>query len=151
MTHKDLVKKARKWLKDIEKCSVVVTEKGSSTGYEIADAIGWKSARHSVLIECKTSRADFRADSKKWFRAEGFGMGQRRFFFAPKGIIPKEELPPGWGLLEIEGNRVTTIVPCDLLCFDEHRCWAEMPLLVAMVRKLQYQNRNLRKELRKKK
>lgn len=149
MTHKELVKAAKQWLLKDQKCSVVLTEKASN--HEVADAIGWKSARHSVLIECKTSRADFRADSKKWFRAEGLGMGQRRFFLAPKGIVPRDELPPGWGLLEVDGTKINVVVPCDLLCFDEKRCWAEMPLLVAAVRKLQYQNRNLRKELRKKK
>jgi hypothetical protein len=149
MSHHDLVKKARKWLKDVQKCSVVLAEKGSSTAHEIPDAIGWKSARHSILVECKTSRADFRADSKKWFRQDGLGMGQIRYYLAPKGIIPVEEIPPGWGLLEISGDKIKEVVKCNLMVFDEMRCWAEMPLLIAVVRKLQYQNYNLKKEIRR--
>lgn len=148
MTHRELVKKARKWLRDIQKCNVVLTEKGSSTAHEIPDAIGWKSARHSILVECKTSRSDFRADSKKWFRQDGLGMGQTRYFLAPKGIIPIEEVPAGWGLLEVHGDKIKVVVKSDLLVMDEMRCWAEMPLLIAVVRKLQYTNYRLRRELK---
>jgi DNA repair protein MmcB-like len=147
MTHRDLVKQARKWLKIIGKCKVVITEKASS--YEICDALGFKSAHHSILIECKTSRADFRADAKKWFRKDGYGMGQQRYFLAPKNIIPREELPIGWGLLEIDNNTIKTVVECDLLYMDERVTWAEMPLLISVIRKLQYQNSKLRKQLRR--
>jgi len=135
-------------LKKVAKCSVVVTERGSTNSPEIPDAIGWKSARHSILVECKASRADFRKDADKWFRLKG-GMGQTRYYLAPLGIIPKEEVPPGWGLLEIVGPLVRVTVECDLICMDEMRSWAEMPLLIAVVRRLQYQNSELRKQLRK--
>lgn len=148
MKHRELVKRARKWLRIAAKCNVILAERGSSTACEIPDAIGWKSARHSILVECKTSRADFRADAKKWFRQDGYGMGQQRYFLAPVGIIPKEELPPGWGLLEIKGDTIKTVVECDLVYMDEQRCWAEMPLLVAAVRRLQIENANLKKRLR---
>ena len=148
MTHKNLIKIGKRWLKLQEKCNVIISEK--SNGTEIPDILGFKTARHSVIIECKTSRSDFRADAKKWFRQENLGMGQTRYFLAPLGIIPKEELPPGWGLLEVDGNAVITTIKCDLLCFNEMRCWAEMPLLIAVIRKLQWTNYNLRKELRKK-
>ena len=152
MTHRDVVKRARAWLKKIEKCTVVVTERGATNAQEIPDAIGWKAARHSILIECKTSRSDFRADSKKWFRQDGLGMGQTRYFMAPIGIIPPDELPPGWGLLElIDKETVQVTRKCDLLCFDEMRCWAELPLLTAVIRKLQYSNALLRKEIRERK
>lgn len=150
MTHKDLVRKAKAWLKTAEKCTVVLTEKGASGAYEIPDAIGFKNARHSVLIECKTSRSDFRADSNKWFREDGLGMGQTRYYMAPIGVIPKDELPQGWGLLEVDKKKIKVTVKCDLLCFDEMRCWAEMPLLIAYIKKLQWANIKLRKELKNK-
>lgn len=136
-------------MKAVAKCTVVVTERSTTNSPEIPDAIGWKSSRHSVLIECKASRADFRKDADKWFRQAGLGMGQSRYYMAPLGMIPKEEVPPGWGLLEIVADRVKVTIDCKLLCMDEMRCWAEMPLLIAVVRRLQYQNSELRKETRK--
>lgn len=148
MKHRDLVRQARKWLKVAGKCNVILTESGSSIACEIPDAIGWRSARHSILIECKTSRADFRADAKKWFRQDGYGMGQQRFFLAPEGVIPIDELPPDWGLLEIVEDTIRTTKKCDLVYMDEQRCWAEMPLLVASIRRLQIANANLKKRLR---
>jgi len=76
MTHDDLVEIARNWLWNAKKgpegtgwkhvpCKVVLTELVS--GMEIPDAIGWHSGR-SILIECKTSVSDFKADAKKLFR-----------------------------------------------------------------------------------
>lgn len=148
MKHRDLVRQARKWLKVAGKCNVILTESGSSTACEIPDAIGWRSARHSILIECKTSRADFRADAKKWFRQDGYGMGQQRFFLAPEGVIPIDELPADWGLLEIVKDTIRTTKTCNLVYMDEQRCWAEMPLLVASIRRLQIANANLRKRIK---
>lgn len=149
MTHKDLVKKAKLWLKKIEKCTIVIAEK--SNGAEIPDTIGYKSARHSVLIECKTSRSDFRADADKWFRQEGLGMGQTRYFMAPAGIIPIDELPVGWGLLEVDSSTVHLTKKCDLVCIDEMRSLAEIPLLTAVIRKLQWSNYLLRKAIKQSK
>lgn len=146
MNHKQLIRLGKVWLRNYQKCKVILAER--SNGAEIPDIIGWRSARHSILIECKTSRADFRADSKKWFRQDGFGMGQQRYFLAPKGIIPRDELPNGWGLIEIENNSIKTVVGCGLVFMDEQRCWAEMPLLVAAVRRLQIANSNLKKKLK---
>jgi len=78
------------------------------TSGERPDAIGWRSS-HSILIECKTSRADFRVDASKPFRRDATrGMGSLRFFMAPVGIIRATELPAGWGLLEV-GERVTLV------------------------------------------
>jgi hypothetical protein len=65
------------------------------------DAIGWKRACHSVLIECKVTRSDFLADRGKPFRLKPEqGVGCERFYLAPAGLIRIEELPTGWGLLE---------------------------------------------------
>src|ERR1017187_4500861 len=112
MTHKELIKLGAKWLKQVEKCTVVVAEK--SNGYEIPDLIAWRGARASILIECKASRSDFRADSKKWFREGNLGMGQTKYFLAPLGVIPADEIPQGWGLLEVEGATIQVTRKCDL-------------------------------------
>jgi hypothetical protein len=71
------------------------------------DAIGWKRACHSVVIECKLSRADFLADRDKPFRRKpGAGMGCERFYLAPAGLLRPQDLPSGWGLLECRGRKV---------------------------------------------
>jgi len=146
VTHKRLVKIARLWLR-AKGCRLVLCERASSDG-ETPDSIGWKSGRQSILIECKASRADFRRDKDKWFRHGELGMGQQRFFMAPLGVIPKAELPAGWGLLEVKGNNVLTTVPCDLRYFDEKRAAAEVPLLVACLRRSQLELVNHRKARR---
>ena len=106
MTHQQLVKKAATWCKS--KCGVVITEMVClNVSGEIPDCIGFTDGGTvSFLIECKASRSDFKADSKKMFRKNGFlGMGDFRFYLAPKGMINIEELPKGWGLIEVKDIR----------------------------------------------
>jgi hypothetical protein len=146
VTHKRLIKVARLWLR-AKGCRLVLCERASTDG-ETPDAIGWKSGRQSILIECKASRADFRRDKDKWFRHGNLGMGQQRFFMAPAGVIPKNELPVGWGLLEVSGNNVSTVVRSDLMFYDEKRAAAEVPLLVACLRRVQMELSNRRKPRR---
>jgi hypothetical protein len=120
MTHADLVILAARWVAANHRCCVVLTEWRGGSGHEIPDVIGWRGEGWSVLVECKTSRADFRADAQKSAR-EWAGMGQERWFFAPYGIIPPKEVPEGWGLAEF-GSRVhTRVTPADshLFKFDE--------------------------------
>jgi hypothetical protein len=74
------------------------------------DAIGWKRANHSVLVECKISRADFLADRAKPFRTKPEqGVGGERFYLTPPALIKAEELPVGWGLLELRRGRVEMV------------------------------------------
>jgi hypothetical protein len=76
------------------------------------DAIGWKRACHSVLIECKVTRSDFLADRGKPFRAKpGNGVGCERFYLVPDGLIRRDELPEGWGLLELCSGRIEVTHP----------------------------------------
>lgn len=146
MTHQELVRVARLWLIKARHCNVVLCEKVSPTG-ESPDAIGWRNGRHSILIECKASLPDFRRDRDKWFRFDGVGvgLGQQRFFMAPQGIIPRSELPEGWGLLEVTGSSVRTIVEHPLLFVDEKRSAAEVGLLVACLRQAQVRLAGFRK------
>ena len=57
MTHAQLVEKAVEWLRGY-RCGVVLSEQACISG-EMPDAIGWKKACHSVVVECKVSRPDF--------------------------------------------------------------------------------------------
>jgi hypothetical protein len=108
MTHPQLVPKAVAWLRSY-RCGVVLSEQACASG-EMPDAIGWKRASHSVLVECKISRSDFLADRGKPFRQKPeIGVGCERFYLAPAGIIRPNELPAGWGLLECRDRKIEVI------------------------------------------
>jgi hypothetical protein len=108
MTHAQLVEKAVEWLRSY-RCGVILSEQACVSG-EMPDAIGWKRASHSVLIECKISRADFLADRDKPFRQESeLGLGCERFYLTPPVLLDPRELPPGWGLLEFRKRKVEVV------------------------------------------
>lgn len=108
MTHAQLVEISVRWLRSY-RCGVVLSEQACASG-EMPDAIGWKRASHSVLIECKISRADFLADQEKPFRCKPeIGLGCERFYMAPAGMLRPEELPAGWGLLEYCNRKVKMV------------------------------------------
>jgi hypothetical protein len=108
MTHAQLVEKAVEWLRAY-RCGVVLSEQACVSG-EMPDAIGWKRASHSVLIECKISRADFLADRDKPFRQkQELGLGCERFYLTPPALLQLKELPPGWGLLELRKRKVEVV------------------------------------------
>src|SRR5438270_4402035 len=105
MTHEKLVKAAVAWLRRY-RCGVVLSEQSCASG-ETPDAIGWKRACHSVVVECKVSRADFLADREKAFRQKPeVAMGCERFYLVPAGLLNPDELPAGWGLLALRGREV---------------------------------------------
>lgn len=88
-------------------CRVIISELVTYTCYgEIPDVIGWVN-NMSILVECKTHRADFRRDKTKIFRqVPKYGIGHWKFYLSLPGIIPHKELPMCWGLYELENNRV---------------------------------------------
>jgi len=136
MTHALLVRKAVEWLRRY-RCGVVLSEQACMSG-EMPDAIGWKKACHSVLVECKVSRADFLADRSKPFRQRSeLGVGNERFYLVPHGLILPEELPSGWGLLEYHSRQVNLLVPSrkKLRTDEGFRC--EMNLLLASLRRVE--------------
>jgi len=108
MTHAQLVQRAIQWLR-CYRCGVVLSEQSCASG-EVPDAIGWKRACHSVVVECKISRADFLADlSKPWRQKPQRGMGCERFYLTPAGLLKPDALPAGWGLLECRRREVELI------------------------------------------
>lgn len=105
MTHEKFVARAVAWLRSYG-CGVVLSEQSCASG-ETPDAIGWKRGCHSVVVECKVSRADFLTDREKPFRNQPErGMGCERYYLVPVGLIQQSELPVGWGLLELRGREV---------------------------------------------
>ena len=101
-THGDLVEIAERWLTKTRRCGFAFSELCAATpNGEIPDCIGFRSGL-SILVECKTSRGDFLSDKNKRFRKRPhLGMGNLRFYLAPEGIINKEDLPDGWGLIVV--------------------------------------------------
>lgn len=67
------------------------------------------------------SRGDFLTDRKKLVREHpDLGMGSRRYYIRPEGIIRLEELLMGWGLIYYCGaKRFTTVL--DSFCFGTSR------------------------------
>jgi hypothetical protein len=110
-THQELCSIAVRWLKrpvssNGHACHIAIPEPRSRNG-ESPDAIGFRSGyahdryTGTIVVECKTSRSDFLADHKKPWREAGKGMGRYRYYMCPEGLIKPHELPPKWGLVEV--------------------------------------------------
>jgi hypothetical protein len=136
MTHAKLVVLAVAWLRRY-RCGVVLSEQACASG-EMPDAIGWKKACHSVLVECKASRSDFLADQNKPFRLRPeIGVGCERYYLAPKGLIRSEELSAGWGLLEVCGREIEKVRPSAKSMRSDIGFQYEMNLLLASLRRVE--------------
>jgi hypothetical protein len=136
MTHAQLVLKAVAWLRSY-RCGVVLSEQACLSG-EMPDAIGWKRACHSVLVECKMSRADFLADRDKPFRRkQEMGLGCERFYLTPSTMLRREELPPGWGLLEFHNRKIRMLHPAAKNLRTATGFRYEMNLLLASLRRVE--------------
>lgn len=148
-THSRLVHRAVRWLHNTRKCAVTLWERTCHFSSEIPDAIGWEPDGWSILVECKATRGDFLKDKRKTHRQNEHSMGQERWYFTPPALVSVDELPAGWGLLELHGDRVrkketpitfqnrasaNTRAACRLL-FDSRITQAESPLLVAALRR----------------
>jgi hypothetical protein len=136
MTHAQLVERAVRWLRSY-RCGVVLSEQACVSG-EMPDAIGWKQACHSVLVECKITRADFLADRAKPFRQKPEkGVGSERFYLTPVNVIKPEELPAAWGLLELRRGRVEMLHPSAKNLRSATGFRYEMNLLLASLRRVE--------------
>jgi len=125
-----------RWLRSY-RCGVVLSEQACVSG-EMPDAIGWKKASHSVLVECKVSRADFLADRDKPFRLKPEkGVGSERFYLTPPNLVRVEELPVGWGLLQCRRDRVEMIHPSVKNLRTAVGFRYEMNLLLASLRRVE--------------
>jgi hypothetical protein len=139
MTHQELVERAVRWLRNTQRCTVVVGE-FYWWGGECPDAMGWKPDGTSQLVECKASVSDFYADRKKpWRRNPELGMGMRRWYMTPKGLLNPTQLPEGWGLLECRGRVVRIIrVPNGGFPVERRKPAAtrEIKMLVNIIRRI---------------
>jgi hypothetical protein len=139
MTHNELIPYAAMWLR--KKHTIVVTEIVSGAGEE-PDAIGFNSCV-STLVECKATRADFRTDKKKsWRRNPDRAMGTYRYYLAPEGVVPHDEVPANWGLLEVTAKgRVKCVVHPNGMQGYRRRAFVkdsskEVSLLASVIRRI---------------
>jgi len=136
MTHAKLVSLAVHWLRRY-RCGVVLSEQACVSG-EMPDAIGWKKACHSVLVESKVSRADFLADREKpWRQKPHTGVGCERYYLAHRDLIRIEELPAGWGLLEVGGREISLVRASAKNLRSAIGFQNEMNLLLASLRRVE--------------
>lgn len=144
-SHDELTKIAEKWL--LSRCGFAFREL-TTFAQETPDAIGFRMDG-TILIECKTSRADFHADKKKSFRVNPWqGVGLFRFFLCPKDIIKPGDLPEKWGLLYVneKGKVRKKIGPKGNIwsanmewMFTDRNTQNEMNLMYSALRRLQLQ------------
>jgi hypothetical protein len=136
--HAQLVARAAEWLRYRYGCGIVLSEQYCATG-EVPDVIGWKASCQSVLVECKVSRSDFLADANKSFRLRPEeGLGSKRLYMAPAGMIAADELPKHWGLLECRGREVQLAVkPGKVDLRTQIGLMKEMNLLLASLRRVE--------------
>lgn len=109
MTHDDIADFAAERLRTMGykfTCSNLTSRKHR----EQPDALGINTKGRSILVEVKTSRADFFADQKKPFREKpSKGIGDIRVYLTTKGLVKPEEVPYGWMLWEVHGKTKPTL------------------------------------------
>jgi len=89
-------------------------------------------------VECKVTRADFLADRVKPFRQKPEkGVGSERFYLVPPGLARVEELPAGWGLLELRRGRVEIVRASEKNLRSAAGFRYEMNLLLASLRRVE--------------
>ncbi|AUN31969.1 hypothetical protein [Niveispirillum cyanobacteriorum] len=93
-------------------------------GWEVAAATGHNARRHLDCVcmslwpsrgltlhglEIKVSRADWRRELKEPAKAEELARYLDLFsIVAPAGVVPVDELPTAWGLIELKGDKLFT-------------------------------------------
>lgn len=109
LSHSDLVGLGARWAKR-QGFPVVTTEIRANGSREEPDVLAFRG-HCSLLIEAKTSRADFLADFKKPERNSdvGTGLGVYRLYLCPAELLAVQDIPQKWGLLWARGKRIEAV------------------------------------------
>ncbi len=136
MTHDELIQRGAKWLKNNYQSKyrfpIILTDYHCFSA-ERPDIIGFANSS-SIVIECKISLSDFKADLKKPHRQYVNKLGQMRCYLCPVGLIPKEIIPEGWGLLYAHDRKITIEIEPPWHTEDGIR-WAEYHILYSIIRR----------------
>jgi len=130
MTHAELVDRAARWLLNTRRCKLVIVGAQPWSCHEHPDAIGWLPLGESIVVECKVSLQDFRADHYKRWRMTTTGAGFYRYYMTPSGVQSSPTSDDD-GLLEVRGRTVRVIREARP---RQKRDWtAELSMLLAQV------------------
>ena len=140
MTHDQLVVRAAHWLRNTRSCSVVLSEVASRNGGEEPDAIGWTRGE-CIVIECKVTESDLRADRQKPFRQmPAMGLGSERWLLVDERIALSRACSlamPGWGVLSIgDGGKIRRHQACSAMPSNRER---EIAILASVIARYQAQ------------
>ena len=99
----------KRWPEDAYAVLGQVRSSTGATQARTADALVfslWPSRGLTIDgVEVKRSLPDYRREAKDPAKAVRFARHCHRWWIAaPKGLIPPDELPAQWGLLELQGN-----------------------------------------------
>jgi hypothetical protein len=96
----------------------------------------WESRGHDMhAYEVKVSRADFRTELRSPEKADAWcAIADYFWIVAPRGIVPKDELPATWGLLETSGDGLRAAVQAARLRDPKERAALSRGQLAAMLR-----------------
>lgn len=137
LTHDDLVTRAKKWLEHAHDskfaCGVVLAEYRCYSP-EIPDVIGF-SARQSIVVECKVSRGDFKADKHKPHRHQLSSLGNLRYYLTLPNVACPQDINNGWGLLYASDKRITEVKPSEWFGDNSVKV-KEWAILYSIVRRL---------------
>lgn len=143
-SHRKLCEIGSKWVKNTRnyhfRCPYVLIE-FCPIGGESPDIFGLR-ANHSILIEIKVSKNDFKTDLKKIYRKEGFGIGLTRYYLCPTDLIKIEELPDKWGLLYCNEKGKITIIKYSE-AFRNRNFNQELIIMQSVIRRLAGKNQVL--------
>lgn len=136
--HYRLCRAGARWLRrHAENCAVTncpfVIIEPATIAQEQPDIFGW-DYWSTTMIEVKTSRQDFHADARKPFREDpSLGIGMKRMYLCPEGMIREDELPERWGLLYKKNKKISLIKKPEI--FKERNTHAEFIIFSSLFRK----------------
>lgn len=110
-THAELVDAAVRWARGTMRCTLVVAELTTWRRDVVGspDVFASHPTQGTLVIECKRSRSDFRADAAKRWHQDGTVPGERRVYLTTPGLVSLEEVPDDWGLAEFHRRRVRVL------------------------------------------
>lgn len=131
MTHDDLIPPSAEWFRHAYGNGVRLWEnvKGKHLR-EMPDSFGCAPDHLFLVGECKRTLSDFRANAHKPDL-----IGNVRVFFTPPGLLDCEQIPDGWGWVEIQDNgdyyQRREPIPREM---TKAMMWATLTLLGRLVR-----------------
>lgn len=88
-----------------------------------------------IVFEIKLSRSDFKADFRKECRLSGRGMGVRRYYVVPTGLVGVTEELNGWGLIYFDGKSLELVKESRLYDNTERHTFGETNTLINLIKR----------------